>query len=71
MQFGSIAFLNRMAITFGILIVVMAIITILKPLSEPKVMPKREGFDMKPTPAVLWLGLAVIAATIALYVIFW
>jgi SSS family solute:Na+ symporter len=70
-QFGWIAFLNRMAITFVVVLVVMFIITKLKPLSEPKVMPVREDFDMRPTPAVVWLGIAVIAATLVLYAIFW
>ena len=70
-QFGYIPFLNRMAITFGILIIVMAIITFLRPLKESKVMPVKEGFDMKPTPLVLWLGILVIALTVALYIIFW
>ena len=70
-QFGEVAFLNRMAITFVIIIIVMAIITKLKPLSEPKVMPVREEFDMRPAPSVLWLGGAVIIITIVLYIIFW
>ncbi len=70
-QFGYIPFLNRMAITFGILIIVMAIITFLRPLKESKVMPVKEGFDMKPTPLVLWLGMLVIALTVALYILFW
>ena len=68
---GQIAFLNRMAISFGVVILAMTIITILKPLPEPKVMPVREDFDMRPTPSVLWLGAAVIAITITLYIIFW
>jgi solute:Na+ symporter, SSS family len=67
----QIAFLNRMAITFGIILVLMWGITALAPLKEPKVFPVRQDFDMKPTPAVIWLGAAVIAATVALYVIFW
>jgi len=68
---GNIAFLNRMAITFVILIFVMAIITKVMPLSQPKVMPTRENFDMKPAPSVIWLGAAVIVITIALYIFFW
>jgi SSS family solute:Na+ symporter len=68
---GRIAFLNRMAITFVIIIVVMGAITYLKPLTQPKVMPVRKEFDMKPTPAVVWLGAAVIVITLVLYVIFW
>jgi len=68
---GNIAFLNRMAITFVVLIVVMGAITAAKPLSGPKQMPVRQDFDMHPAPMVLWLGGAVIAAVIAFYVIFW
>ncbi|OHB60541.1 MAG: sodium transporter [Planctomycetes bacterium RBG_13_46_10] len=67
---GHIAFLNRMAITFIILIFIMAVITIRKPLPEPKQMPVREGIDMRPAPSVLWLGGAVIAVVVAFFIIF-
>lgn len=70
-QFGQIAFLNRMAITFIIILIVMYIITLIKPMAEAKKLPEREGFDMRPTPTIAWLGGAIIAATIALYIIFW
>jgi len=66
----DIAFLNRMAITFGSLIAIMAALTFLKPLPQPMKLPRREGFDMKLAPSVIWLGSAVIIATIALYIIF-
>jgi len=69
--FDNIVFLNKMAITFGILILAMAIMTVFKPLREPKVLPSKGGIDMKPEASVVWLGLAVIAITIALYIIFW
>jgi SSS family solute:Na+ symporter len=69
--FSDIAFLNRMAITFGLVLVVMWVITLLKPLPAPKVMPLREGFDTRPSPVVAWLGVLVILSTLALYVIFW
>jgi SSS family solute:Na+ symporter len=69
-RLNELAFLNQMAITFGVLIVSMSIISILKPLKEPRVMPVREEFDMRPTPAVIWLGALVIVVTLALYVIF-
>ena len=68
---GEIAFLNRMAITFGLLIAVMAVITKVKPLAEPKPMPVRQDFDMRPAPSVLWLGGAVIAGVVAFYAVFW
>jgi len=70
-QFGQIAFLNRMAITFILILIVMYIITLIKPMAEVKELPRREGFDMKPTPVIVWLGSAIIAATIVLYIIFW
>lgn len=68
---GKIAFLDRMAITFVIIIGVMALLTIFKPLSKPKTMPVREKFDMKSAPSVKWLGAVVIIITLTLYIIFW
>ena len=71
LAFSEIAFLNRMAITFGLIILVMLFITFLTPREEPKEMPVRKDFDMKPTPSVLWLGVIVILITVSLYIIFW
>ncbi len=70
-RYENIAFLNRMAITFAAIILIMGIITFLKPLPKPKVMPVREGYDMKPTPAIVWMGIAIVIITILLYVRFW
>ena len=70
-QFGHIAFLNRMAITFIILVTVMAIITVIKPLKEPKVLPVRADFDTRSSALLKWLSLIIIAVTLALYIIFW
>ncbi|MBN1292843.1 MAG: solute:sodium symporter family transporter [Candidatus Latescibacteria bacterium] len=69
--FNEIAFLNRMAITFGILLAVMAIITVISPLTKPKEMPVRKDFDMKPAPSIIGLGTAIIIITLVLYIIFW
>jgi SSS family solute:Na+ symporter len=69
--FADIAFLNRMAITFGIIILFMLVMTYLKPLHQPKELPVREDFDMKPGKPVLRLGILVILITLILYVIFW
>jgi site-specific recombinase len=49
----------------------MGLITVFKPLAGPKVMPVKEDIDMTRTPAVAWLGAAVIAAVVAFYIIFW
>jgi SSS family solute:Na+ symporter len=70
-KFSHIAFLNRMAITFGIIMAVLALMRLLKPLPEPVVMPEQKDFDLKPAPALKWLGPLVIALTVALYIIFW
>jgi len=68
---SDIAFLNRMAITFVLLILVMTVITLIRPLEKPKEMPVQENFDMRPSRSVMWLGSAVIAAVIIFYIIFW
>jgi len=71
LQFNEIAFLNRMAITFGIILLLMTIITLVKPLKEPVKLPKRTDIDMTPTPKLVWTGVSVILVTLILYVIFW
>jgi len=70
-QFGQIAFLNRMAITFIILVIIMAIITLLRPLREPRKLPVQTNFDLRPAPALKWLGPLIIIITLTLYAIFW
>lgn len=64
-------FLNKMAITFIVIVAVMTAITLLRPLEEPKEMRVREGFDAAPAPSVVWLGTAIIAVVAALYVSLW
>ncbi len=69
LQFGEIAFLNRMAITFGAIIFIMTILTLAFPLEVPKKLPERPGFDLKPAPAVVGLGVVVIIITVGLYIL--
>jgi len=69
--FGSMAFLNKMGITFGLAIAAMAVITIIKPLKEPKVMATNTKVEVKPSPLVIWMGTAIIVITVALYIILW
>lgn len=68
---GSVAFLNQMAITATCLVIVMAIVTAIKPLHKPVIMPVNKDFDMKHSPVVPFAGVAIILATILLYYIFW
>ena len=68
----NMAFLNRMAVTFGMILLLMAIITFLKPLDAAKEMPVREGFEnIKLEKSVEYLGIGIIVVTLLLYVIFW
>ena len=67
---SEMAFLNRMAITFGVLIVVMTIITLIKPLPEPKVITKTSDIDLTGSTAAKLGGIIVIIITVALYIIF-
>jgi SSS family solute:Na+ symporter len=69
--FDHIVFLNKMAITFVILILAMSAVTLFRPLREPKTLPAKGGIDLKPASSIVWLGAAVIAVTVALYIIFW
>ena len=66
-----IAFLNRIAITFIILVLVMAVITWLRPLEHARQMPINEDFDMTTSPVVRWIGITIILITVGLYVVFW
>ncbi len=69
--FPDMAFLNHMAITFIILMLLMALLTALKPLSEIVVMPVNEEIELSPSPLAKIWGAGIVAATIILYVIFW
>ncbi|MGB7296003.1 MAG: sodium/solute symporter, partial [Candidatus Aminicenantales bacterium] len=69
--FPDIAFLNRIAINFVFLVIVMAVITALRPLKQPKILPVKAGFDMRTPPFLKWLCGLVVVATIVLYIIFW
>jgi SSS family solute:Na+ symporter len=70
-QFAEIAFLNRMAISFAVIIAAMGLITCWRPLTEPKDMPVKENFDMTPSTVVRWYGVLLILVTVGLYILFW
>ncbi len=69
-RFSSIAFLNKMAITFGVVIAAMTVITAARPLSEPVKLPIRDGLDVRRPPLVTVLGGAVVLVAAGFYVIF-
>ncbi len=67
----KLAFLNRMAITFAILIVISGLITMLMPRSTPVVMPVNTNIELESSKRVKVLGGLVIFVTIVLYIVFW
>ena len=69
-MFEHIVFLNKMAITFTVIILVMAAITLAKPLKEPVVLPLREDIAPQTEPVVKRLGIVITIIIIALYIIF-
>jgi len=68
---GDVAFLNRMAISFGVVIAVLAILPLLFPLKEPALLPQKGNLNMEKSRSVKWVGAAVCILTVALYIIFW
>jgi SSS family solute:Na+ symporter len=67
----DIAFLNRMAICFFVILAVLTIMTVLKPMPEPVTLPVNEKMDMRTDYRTKIFGGAVILLTLTLYVIFW
>ena len=68
--FNSWAFLHHMAVVFMALTIVMVIITCVRPRSEPVVYPTSR-IDTTVHPQSYLLGSLIIAATVALYIVFW
>ena len=67
----GIHYLLQVAIAFGVLCLLMGIITWITPLKEPKVLPVREGMDIKTSPWVKLAGGLVIAAVVVFFIVFW
>ncbi len=66
----EIQFLNRMAICFGLCLVVMWIITLLKPLPAPIEFRQQSKLDLTSSKGAKLAGIVVVIITLVLYVIF-
>ena len=69
--FPYLAFLDRMAISFGVLLAVMGVIAYLRPLPAPVTLPSKSDIDFSSTLIAKVAGVAVILVTLTLYAIFW
>lgn len=68
---SEIAFLDRMAICFFIVVLIGVIITILKPMPKPVVLPVNENIELAGSRGAKFMGALVVILTIALYAYFW
>jgi SSS family solute:Na+ symporter len=66
----EIQFLNRMAICFGLCLLVMAIITVIKPLAEPIEFKQRSNLNLRSSNGAKVAGIVVVVLTLILYVLF-
>jgi len=65
------SFLDRMALCFGLVVALLATLTLLTPLRKPVELPVNESMDVTPSNGALVFGGFVCALTVALYVVFW
>jgi SSS family solute:Na+ symporter len=66
----QVQFLNRMAICFGICLLVMAAITAVKPLPQPIEFKQNTEIALETSKGARIAGMVVIALTLLLYIIF-
>lgn len=66
----SLQFLNRMAICFGLCVLLMTIITLVKPLPKPIEFKQNINIDLKSSKPAAVAGVCVVILTIVLYIIF-
>jgi len=66
----EIQFLNRMAICFGINLLVMTVITTLKPMAQPIEFEQKTKLDLKSSKGAFVAGIVVVVITLVLYVLF-
>ncbi|MEX0610609.1 MAG: hypothetical protein WD229_00700, partial [Pirellulales bacterium] len=67
----DIAFLNRMAITFAVELVVLGAMTLVSPLAQPVTLPEQSKISLEGSSAAKFWGAIVILLTLTLYWIFW
>ena len=70
-QWGNVPYLNRMALTFLLLIAIMGVITLVAPLRQPKKLPVSRELGPTFTIGSVIPGALVIAAVVAFYIVFW
>ena len=67
----EMAFLDRMALCFFLVLIVGLVLTKIKPLTTPVVMPENKEMVLESSPVAKVWGIIIVVATVALYAIFW
>lgn len=67
----QIAFLDRMAICFFIVLLAGVILTLVKPMKNPVVLPVNDQMELESSKGAKIVGIGVVLATVALYAVFW
>jgi solute:Na+ symporter, SSS family len=65
------SFLDRMALCFGIVMAVLALMTLISPLRKPVELPVNKQMNIESSKGAMICGAGVIVLTLILYVIFW
>jgi solute:Na+ symporter, SSS family len=68
---NEIAFLDRMALCFGLVLLTGVFVTLLHPLREPVRMPVNEAISLESSSGARFWGVVVCVLTVGLYLWFW
>ncbi|MBC8406657.1 MAG: sodium/solute symporter [Planctomycetes bacterium] len=69
-QWGDVAYLHRMLLTFLLVIAVMTIITLLTPLAVPRYLPVKRELEERTHPIAYAAGTVVILLVVAFFIVF-
>ncbi len=64
-------FLIQVALSFQLVVMLMGLITFIKPLETPRVLPVREEIDVRTRTDVKIIGTVVVFAVLTFYILFW
>jgi SSS family solute:Na+ symporter len=67
----DLAFLDRIAVAFGLVLVVLAAMTLLRPLPEPLTLPRQAQINLDSSRGAMFCGGVMVVLTNALYAVFW
>ena len=68
---AGLAFLNRMAVCFFVVLAVLTVMRLVMPMPRPVELPVNTQINLESKPDVKFWGIGVVILTLALYAIFW